>query len=76
MATTAQDIRNVLLSSDPEFQKLAHEHSCCESQLEQLQKQQYLNSEDLLREVVLKKTKLRLKDQMEQLVMQRQHRVR
>jgi uncharacterized protein YdcH (DUF465 family) len=75
MATTAQDIRNVLLSSDPEFQKLAHEHSCCESQLEQLQKQHYLNSEDLLQEVVLKKTKLRLKDQMEQLVMQRQHRL-
>lgn len=72
MPITAQDIRKTLLASDAEFQRLAHEHSRCESQLEQLRKQAYLSSEDLTLEINLKKKKLRLKDEMERLVAQHQ----
>jgi len=65
---TNREIRQSLLASDPEFRNLAEEHSRCESQLEQILKSSYLNSEDLLREATLKKTKLRLKDRMELIV--------
>ena len=65
MALTSQDIRQSLLANDPEFRKLAEEHSRCESQLEQIVKSSYLSSEDLIREVELKKLKLRLRDRME-----------
>jgi uncharacterized protein len=73
MATTAQQIRESLLASDAEFRRLAEEHSECESQLEQISKQSYLSVEDLLQEVALKKTKLRLKDRMELIVARYQH---
>lgn len=70
MPITAQDIRQSLMSSDAEFQRLAKEHSNYEAQLEQLHRQPYLSSEDLILEVKLKKLKLRVKDRMEQLVAQ------
>ena len=64
----AEEIRQSLFATDSEFRRLAEEHSRCESQLEQIVKSVYLNSEDLLREATLKKVKLRLKDQMESIV--------
>ena len=76
MALTSQDIRQSLLANDPEFQKLAEEHSRCESQLDQILKSSYLNSEDLMRETALKKRKLLLKDRMELILAQHQHGMR
>ena len=73
MALTSQDIRQSLLANDPEFRKLAEEHSRCEIQLDQILKSSYLNSEDLLRETALKKRKLLLKDRMELILAQYQH---
>lgn len=61
-------IREALIQSDPDFQRLMQEHSQYEQQLHALTKQIYLNSEDLLLEVELKKRKLRVKDEIEQLV--------
>ena len=75
MAMTSQDIRQSLLANDPEFQKLAEEHSRCESQLDQILKSSYLSSEDLMRETALKKLKLRIKDRMEQILARRQQEV-
>ncbi len=72
MPMTAQDVRKYLLASDPEYQRLAEEHTRCESQLEQIIKSYYLNSEDLLQEAALKRRKLHLKDAMELLVARRQ----
>jgi uncharacterized protein YdcH (DUF465 family) len=66
--STVQDLRSSLIAEDPEFQRLAQEHSRCDTQLEQLITQNYLSSEDLIEEVTLKKRKLQLKDQMEQLL--------
>jgi len=72
MAIASQDIRQSLLANDPEFRSLAEEHSRCESQLEQILKSSYLNSEELLREATLKKLKLRLKDRMEMILARHQ----
>ncbi len=65
---TTQEIRQSLLANDSEFQHLAEEHSRCDSQLDQILKSPYLNSDDLIRETTLKKLKLRLKDQMESII--------
>lgn len=73
MPLSTQDVRQSLLTHDPEFRRLAEEHSLCESQLEQILKQTYLNSEDLIQETYLKKLKLRLKDEMELMVAHHQN---
>ncbi len=73
MPLSTDAIRQTLLAHDPEFRRLAEEHSRCENQLEQIVKQSYLNSEDLIRETTLKKMKLRLKDEMEFIVARHQH---
>jgi uncharacterized protein YdcH (DUF465 family) len=73
MPLSTHDVRQSLLAQDPEFRRLAEEHSRCESQLEQILKQPYLNSEDLIQETYLKKLKLRLKDQMELMVERHRH---
>jgi uncharacterized protein YdcH (DUF465 family) len=72
MPISVQEIRQSLLEKDPEFQSLAAEHSRCESQLEQIVKSSYLNSEDLIKEVELKKLKLRLRDRMEMILARHQ----
>jgi hypothetical protein len=71
MALMSQDIPGDLMSTSEEFRKLAQEHSRYEEQLHQLTRQPYLSSEDILLEARLKKLKLRLKDQMQQLVARR-----
>ena len=68
MPISPRDIREQLMASDAEFQRLVEEHSRYEAQLEQLSKTPYLSSEDIIRETTLKKLKLRVKDQMERLV--------
>ncbi len=76
MAMTSQEIRQSLLATDPEFRKLAEEHSRCESQLDQILKSSYLSSEDLMQETALKKLKLRLKDRMEMILAQHRQSIR
>jgi uncharacterized protein YdcH (DUF465 family) len=71
MAVSPQEVRQMLLARDPDFQRLADEHSQYEVQLDRLSRQTYLNSEDLLKEIELKKRKLRIKDEMEILVARR-----
>ena len=68
MAASPQEVRELLLARDADFQRLVQEHSQYEVQLDRLSKQTYLNSEDLLLEIELKKRKLRVKDEMELLV--------
>ena len=72
MPFTTDAVRQSLLAQDPEFRRLAEEHSRCENQLERIVKQSYLSSEDLLEETNLKKIKLRLKDQMELMIARHQ----
>ncbi len=68
MPISPQEIRERLIATDAEFQRLAQEHSRYEAQLEQLSKAPYLSSEDIIRQSTLKKLKLRVKDEMEQLI--------
>ena len=65
MTISPREVRDMLLASDAEFQRLAQEHSRYEAELETLSRQPYLSSEDLLLEITLKKKKLRVKDEME-----------
>ncbi len=68
MPVSPRAVRERLMASDAEFQRLAQEHSRYEAQLEQLSKSPYLSSEDIVQQATLKKLKLRVKDAMEQLV--------
>jgi uncharacterized protein len=72
MPISEQDIRQSLMAEDPEFRSLAEEHTRCNSQLEEIIGSSYLNVEDMVREVTLKKLKLRLKDRMEMIVARHQ----
>ena len=75
MSTASRELREQLLNSDSELQRLAQEHSQYELQVEQLSKDLYMSVEDMNRLAALKKMKLRVKDEMEQLIAQhiRQH---
>jgi uncharacterized protein YdcH (DUF465 family) len=75
MAILPEDLREKILSGDPEFQRLLQEHSQYETQLEQIKKSPYPSSEDLIQEITLKKKKLRAKDAIEKRVARMAHRV-
>lgn len=68
MPITPRDIHEQLLASNPEFQRLVQEHSRYEAQIEQLSKSSFHNVEELIQEAELKKLRLRVKDEMEQLI--------
>lgn len=73
MAILPSNPREILPEFDAEYQRLAQEHSQYEAELQQLTKNTYLSSEDLLQQIKLKKLKLRVKDQMEQILWRRAH---
>ena len=57
--------RDQLLANHDEFRKLAMEHTQYEQRLDSLTQKRYHTDDEKLEEVRLKKLKLRLKDQME-----------
>ena len=66
----ATPVRDQLLASSDEFRKLAQEHTMYSQRLESLVNKKYLSEDEKIEEIRLKKLKLRLKDQMEQLEQQ------
>jgi uncharacterized protein len=64
--------RDLLMANHDEFRKLVQEHLQYSQRLDLLTQKRYLSDEEKLEEVRLKKLKLRLKDQMEQI--ERQYR--
>jgi uncharacterized protein YdcH (DUF465 family) len=70
MATAQRSPRDVIFESDAEYQRLAEKHQQYEAELLKLSQSPYLNSEDLLEEIRLKKMKLHVKDEMERLATQ------
>lgn len=64
--------RDLLMASHEEFRRLAQEHLQYSQRLDALTQKRYLSEDEKLEEVRLKKLKLRLKDQMEQI--ERQYR--
>jgi uncharacterized protein YdcH (DUF465 family) len=67
MATAQRSPRDVIGESDAEYQRLAEQHRQYDVQLQQLFRSPYLNSEDLIEEIRLKKLKLHVKDEMERI---------
>lgn len=66
----ATPVRDQLLASNDEFRKLAQEHAMYSQRLDSLVNKKYLSEDEKIEEIRLKKLKLRLKDQMEQLEQQ------
>ena len=67
MASAQRAPRDVLLQTDAEYQRLAEQHRQYEAELQKISRSPYLNSEDLLEEIKLKKMKLHCKDEMERI---------
>ncbi|HTB93871.1 MAG TPA: YdcH family protein [Candidatus Sulfotelmatobacter sp.] len=67
MATPQRSPRDVIGETDAEYQRLAEQHRQYDVQLQQLFRSPYLNSEDLIEEIRLKKLKLHVKDEMERI---------
>ena len=70
MATAHRAPRDVIFEADAEYQRLATKHQQYEAELQKLSRSPYLNSEDLLEEIRLKKLKLHVKDEMERIASQ------
>ena len=64
----ATQVKDELMPSDENFRRLAQEHTQYAQRLESLVTKRFLSEEEQLEETRLKKLKLRLKDQMEQIV--------
>jgi uncharacterized protein YdcH (DUF465 family) len=74
-AAEAQEVKNLLLASDPQFRTLAEQHHQLDDRLHQLIEKHYLSVNEQIEEVTLKKKKLALKDRMESILREyaRQH---
>ena len=65
METNTQDeLKAHLMATSEEFRGLATQHAQLHQQLEELEAKQHLTDQEQLTEVLLKKQKLRVKDQM------------
>ena len=64
----AQDLKNLLLETNDEFRRLASMHHELDERLVRLESKHYLSSDEQIEEVTLKKKKLHLKDQMEEIL--------
>ena len=63
-----EEIKEHLMSADPEFRRLVGEHKQYADKLEQLHAKHHMSEQDHLDEVTLKKKKLQLKDQMNSMI--------
>ena len=68
MMMKEEEIKEHLMSSNPEFRRLVEEHKLYEVQLNELQSRHYMTERDHLEEIRLKKKKLHLKDQMNSMI--------
>ena len=62
--SNAAEIQQVLSEADPEFRQLAEEHRKCDTRLTELTSKPDITTDEEIEEKLLKKRKLRLKDQM------------
>ena len=67
-----EEMKRKLLESNDEFRQLANQHHLLDERIHNLAERNYLTEPEQLEEVTLKKRKLQLKDQMENIL--RQHR--
>jgi uncharacterized protein YdcH (DUF465 family) len=62
------DIRERLVAEDSNFRRLVNKHQEYEKRLEELRSSKFLTEEEKIEEVTIKKLKLSLKDQMEEII--------
>jgi uncharacterized protein YdcH (DUF465 family) len=62
------DIRERLAEVDPGFRRLHLKHQEYEKRLEELQSSKFLTEEEKIEEVQIKKLKLALKDEMQEII--------
>ena len=72
MPTDFEEMKKQLLESNDEFRQLATQHHDLDERIHNLAIRHYLSEPEQLEEVTLKKKKLQLKDQMENML--RHHR--
>ena len=70
MENTQEDLKAHLMQTNDQFRTLADQHREYKRQVEQLEAKHYLTQEEEAEEHRLKKLKLHLKDQMEQILSQ------
>jgi uncharacterized protein YdcH (DUF465 family) len=61
----AEEIKNLLIETNPEFRELASKHHTLDNRLHELESKHYLSDDEQFEEVNIKKRKLQIKDQME-----------
>ena len=66
-AAEEHEVKNLLLHDDDNYRQLAERHHRLDDRLHELLEKHYLSTSEQLEEVTLKKRKLALKDQMEQM---------
>ena len=64
----AEDLKHLLIETNQEFRELASRHQTLDSRLHELEAKHYLSNDEQFEEVKLKKRKLHLKDQMENML--------
>ena len=70
--TTLDNLKEQLMKDDPVFRQLATEHKKYESRLDELSALTFPTEDEQLEETLLKKKKLALKDQMYEMLLQRE----
>jgi uncharacterized protein YdcH (DUF465 family) len=73
MQLTPEDLKARLMESDEGFRRLAKQHCEYKKQLEALSSRPYLSPDEQLEETRIKKLKLRLKDQMQEMMDRYRH---
>ena len=74
ISTQEEELKAHLMATNEGFRRLAQEHARYHSQLEALEAKAHLTDEEQLEEVRLKKLKLHLKDQMNEIMATNKHR--
>ncbi|MDI6698771.1 MAG: DUF465 domain-containing protein [Candidatus Saccharicenans sp.] len=67
---TEEKIKEILLKNNENFRKIHQEHQQCEQSLDQLRSKSFLTEEERLQEKMLKKKKLKLKDEMYRMILE------
>lgn len=68
MAVDTHELRERLLQTDQEFQRLAQQHHELDHRLHELSSRHFLTEPEQIEETQIKKQKLRLKDRMEDIL--------
>jgi len=69
-AAEAQEVKSLLLRSNDQYRQLSERHHQLDDRLNHLIHLPYLTASEQVEEVTLKKRKLALKDQMEQMALE------